>query len=208
MVGGFFPPTIHKGDDTPIIYNQKYLAKEVLYKCLYAEPTHNKLYIDELIKYFELPEKDITLFPSGNCYFLHTDIAIKLFGDKKLYNILNYKENKNPIKCFDYNWTKTYYNIPYDEIEFVYEAYVQFGLKGNSLQVKERNQRFGDGMIEHAYERIIFQLIINMGMEINILSNGKNREQIAELSEKINVCYKTRILYKDFAWELYLKKVN
>jgi len=208
IVGGFFPPTIHKGDDTPIIYNQKYLAKEVLYKCLYAEPTYNKLYVDELIKYFELPEKDITLFPSGNCYFLHIDIAIKLFGDKKLYNILNYKENINPIKCFDYNWTKRYYNIPYEEIDFIYKAYIHFGLKGNSLQVKERNKRFPDGMIEHAYERIIFKLIINMGMEINILSNGNNQEQIAELSEKINVCYKTRILYNDFAWELYLKNNN
>ena len=184
-IGGFFPPTIHKGDNIPIIYNQKYLAKEVLDKCLYAEPTCNKLYVDALIKYFELPEKDITLFPSGNCYFLHVDMALKLFSDLKLYNLLNFKEHKNPVRCFDYNWVKIYYNIPYDEIEFIYEAYIKFRLNGNSLQVRERtnNWRFADGMIEHAFERIIFQLITSLGKEIVILDNGKNHLQIRDLSE-------------------------
>ena len=206
VVGGFFPPTIHKGDDTPIIYNHKYLAKEVLYKCLYGEPTYNKLYLDELIRYFDLPENDITLFPSGNCYLLHIDIALKLFGEKKLYNILSCKDNINKVKCFDYNWVKTYYNIAYDEIEFVYEAYIKFGLKGNSLQVEERNRRFADGMVEHAFERIVFQCIINERMKFIILPNGKNEIQIQELSEKINVCYIEKIFFKNFQWKEYLKK--
>jgi len=197
-IGGFFPPTIHKGDDIPIIYNQKYLAKEVLHKCLYAEPTFNKLYLEELIEYFELPKNNITLFPSGNCYFLHIDMALRLFSDLKLYNILNYKENENPVKCFDYNWVKTYYNISYDEIEFIYEAYIKFGLNGNSLQVEERknNMRFADGMIEDVFERIVFQMITSLGKEIVILDNGKNHMQIRDLSEKINKLFKNKLLKK------------
>lgn len=125
---------------------------------------------------------------------------------KKLYNILSCKDNINKVKCFDYNWVKTYYNIAYDEIEFVYEAYIKFGLKGNSLQVEERNRRFADGMVEHAFERIVFQCIINERMKFIILPNGKNEIQIQELSEKINVCYIEKIFFKNFQWKEYLKK--
>ena len=44
-----------------------------------------------------------------------------------------------------------------------------------------------------------------MNMDIKILANGKNIEQISNLSEKINQAYKTRILYKKFDSEKYLK---
>ena len=193
-IGGFFPPTIHKGDDTPIIYDQKYLAKEILDNCLYDQATINKPYLNELIDYFELPHNDITLFCSGNCYMLDFNIAIKLYGNKKLYNVLNNESNNNKIKCFDYNWVKTYYNIQYNEIDYIYEAYDQFNLYGNNLQLKDKTKYFANGMIEHSFERIIFQVITNYKplMQIQILPNNKNSNQILELSEQINLCYTTK----------------
>ncbi len=193
-VGGFFPPTIHKGNDIPIIYDQKYLAKEVLDNCLYDQPTFNKQYLTELIDYFELPKNDITLFSSGNCYILDINIAKKLYGDKKLYNVLNNEISTNKIKCFDCNWVRTYYNIQYEEMDFIYEAYITFNLYGNNMQIKDTTKSFANCMIEHAFERVVFQIIMNYKspMRIQILPNNKNTNQILELSERINMCYNNK----------------
>ena len=207
-IGGFFPPTIHRGDDMSIIYNDKSIDSDLISTLLYWQSEKNKLYLDELIKYFDFPIKDITLFPSGNCYILHANVANKLYGDKVLYNCLNSKKDtkndNSSINSFDYNWIKIYYNIPYNEIEYVYAAYQKFKLKGNYLQMDKPNKIFADGMIEHAFERIIFQTIVNLNMTIDILPNNNTSKAVKNISKKINDCYQYRILYKNFDWKLYL----
>ena len=40
------------------IQNKVDETKEVLYKCLYGQPTYNKLYLDELIEYFHLQKEN------------------------------------------------------------------------------------------------------------------------------------------------------
>lgn len=197
-IGGIFPPTIHMGDDYPIIYNEKYLYESHLKKVLYEENINNLTYIKDLLKYFNFETPDITLWCSGNCYILNYNIATIIFGDKRIYNCFN------QVKSFDYNWVKNIYNIKYDEVEYVYEIYKKLKLNGNCLQLPY-NQIKRDGMVEHAIERIIFKIIIDSNMEINILPNEKNKEQIISLSKKINECYKTRIKYKYFDWKQYNK---
>ena len=189
VVGGFFPPTIHQGNNFPIIYDQKYLHAPDLQKCLYHESFNNKLYTNELLKYFgDNPgddEKRITLWPSGNCYFLHRNIAEILFSDKLIYNCLN------SLRDFDYNWVKLYYNIQHDNIKFIYECYKRFNLYGNNLKLRETEQKHGnpDMMVEHAFMRIVSQIIKQQKMKIKILPNEKNREEIINLSREIDKCY-------------------
>ena len=216
-IGGFFPPTIHTGRDSSIIYNHRYLQDGTLKKNLYYPFKINSRYINEFVKYFNLPKNDITLFPSGNCYCLHRDIAERLFSDVAIYNCLNhktYKAKKDAVQCFDYNWVKLYYDIPFEDIEFTYEMCKKLKYKCNSLQIQDRNKQYRNGMVEHAFERLIFSMIFNTKnkdnnpYEIEILLNkeNKNSDKIKNLSKEINQCYKSRILYKDFDFESYLQK--
>jgi len=192
-LGGFFPPTIHQGNNTPIIYDNKYLFKNDLSKCLYHEPNNNKLYIDELMKYlYSLNNekendmncsKEPTIWSSGNCYILHRRIAEKLFRDESLYGCLNSKED------FDYNWVRLFYRIPHESVKFVYEYYRENGLCGNNHEYREKNNgKHGnpDMMVEHAFERIVFRVIGREKMGLQILPSEKNREQILELSNVIS----------------------
>lgn len=216
-IGGFFPPTIHTGRDSSIVYNHRYLEDGTLKKNLYYPFKFNSRYVNEFIKYFDLPKNDITLFPSGNCYCLHRDIAERLFTDVAIYNCLNhktYKTKQDAVQCFDYNWVKLYYNIPFEDIEFAYEMCKKLKYKGNFLQIQDRNKQFRNGMVEHAFERLVFPMVFNTKnkynntYEIEILLNkeNKNTDKIRNLSKEINQCYKFRILYKDFDAESYLQK--
>ena len=189
-IGGFFPPTIHQGNNTPIIYDNKYLFKNDLSKCLYHEPNNNKIYIDELMKYLYSLNDGIengmncsTIWPSGNCYILHRQIAEKLFRDETLYGCLNGKED------FDYNWVRLFYRIPHESVKFVYEYYRENGLCSNNHEYREKNNGehgYPDMMVEHAFERIVFRVIWREKMGLQILPNEKNREQILEISNEIS----------------------
>ena len=193
-VGGFFPPTIHRGNDIAIIYDNKYLFKNDLSYSLYHQPINNRLYVDELLEYL-YPEskntagkRECTIWSSGNCYILRREIAEKIFGDETLYGCLNAETD------FDYNWVRLFYNIPHDSIRFVYEYYREKGLCGNNLEYRKKTAGMKQGnhdmMVEHAFEHIIFRVIGREKMGIQIFPNEKNREQILELSREISNAFK------------------
>ena len=211
-IGGFFPPTIHRGNNSSIVYDYMYMKPNDIEKYLYDPFKCNSRYVNALIKYFKFPENDITIWPSGNCYCLHTDVAFKLYGDYNIYTCLNYKTSPpdlTSIHCFDYNWVKLYYKIPYEDVEFVYELSEKHNYKHNTLQIENNKEQFRDGMIEHAFERLLFSAIVNTStpmLEICILPNaiGRNKEKIYDISDKINGFYKNRILYDNFDYKKYL----
>ena len=223
LIGGYFPPTIITGLDTSIIYDDYVSKKSLIKNKLYLPHKANKFYIDEFIKFFNLPSKDITIWPSGNCYCLHYDIAEKLFSDIKIYNSLSYpiyNNNNQAVECFDYNWVKNYYELPFNDIEFIYEISKKLKYKMNFLQItdelEKKNYKIRDGMIEHSFERLVFSLIFNTKNKfgnfynIKILCNkeNKNSNQIEDISNYINECYNTRLLYENFDYEKYLQKYD
>ena len=199
-VGGFFPPTIHRGNNSSIIYDNKYLFKNDLSYSLYHQPVNNRLYVDELLEYLypeskaEDDKHECTIWSSGNCYILRREIAEKIFGDETLYGCLNAETD------FDYNWVRLFYKIPHDNIRFIYEYYREKGLCGNNLENINRNKKTKDTsamkhknpdmMVEDAFERIIFRVIGREKMGIQIFPNEKNREQILELSREISNAFK------------------
>ena len=216
-IGGFFPPTVHIGNNFSIIYNEKYLQSNQLKKILYINFSNNKYYVNELLNYFNICEKEITLWSSGNCYLLHKDIANILYSDVRLYNCLNQVHENGDyqsVECFDYNWIRINYNLKFYNIDYLYEFSKKNNFKMNVLQEEKNQFQLRDGMIEHAFERIIFQIIFNTKnkfddyYEIEILPNSinKNYKFIKDLSNEINLCYKNRVKYQDFNYENYIEK--
>ena len=67
-------------------------------------PERNMLYRKELLGYLGCENKT-NLFVEGNVYLLSKKIVERLFGDKKLYNILNRPDD------FDYNWVCKRYEL-------------------------------------------------------------------------------------------------
>tara|TARA_B110000093_G_scaffold183364_1_gene233965 strand:- start:3135 stop:5117 length:1983 start_codon:yes stop_codon:yes gene_type:complete len=112
----------------------------------------NHLYVSELSEYLELPTKEY-LFNEGNFYILHKNIAEKLFGDRKLYNILN------DSKSFDYQWVSSNYKI-YNDLYSVYKLHNKNkDIVGNYMSSNMVHKQSSDNMIEHSFERIIFNYV-------------------------------------------------
>ena len=186
-IGGYFPPFTMTGSNYTIIYDNKYFYEKHLINIINVSHISNMECITDLQLYLNIDKdiKKITLFPYGNIYLLHRDIANILFTDIEIYNCLNDKTS------FDYNWVKQHYNMQHNSIKFVYECYKKFNLCSNNLKLREIKNNFvaSDFMIEHTFERLIFQVIKNLNMDIEIVPNGRNEEQIRSLSKKINGCY-------------------
>ena len=216
-IGGFFPPTLHCGNNLEIIYNEKYLNYKKLEELLYISFSNNKLYVKELLNYFNISEKEITLWSSGNCYILNKNIAYILYSDKRIYNCLNQiheQHDRQSVECFDYNWVKINYKLDFKDIDFVFEMAKKYNFKMNVLQDENNQFQLRDAMIEHAFERIIFQIIFNTKnkfndyYEIEILPNKKreNQNHIKKICHEINLFYKNRVKYEDFNYENYIEK--
>lgn len=200
-VGGYFPPCIFSGNSKAIMWKDNVTFKaDNLYKNLYRKYHYNELYVEELINYFKLNGNDISIFPDGNCYILNKKIAKNLFGDRKLYNILNSKDS------FDYNWVKTVYKLNYDDIFLVYDTYKKNNFCGNNLEF-DVEKNFPDGMIEHSFERLLFLIIKKHNLKIQLVdSNPQFKEYYDNITNMINNIYDKRIVYKNFDWKDYLSK--
>ena len=107
-------------------------------------PERNLEYRNELLDYLDCKNRT-NKFIEGNMYILSQKIVDKLFTDKILYNILN-KPND-----FDYNWVRKRYNLQGD-IDVVYNIFKQ-------KKLKPRDHLSGDGYIEHAFTRIVLNMI-------------------------------------------------
>lgn len=167
-VGGYFPPAIYSGDNSPLLWFDKVkLTKNKLEKNLYQKYHYNELYMKEIIQYYHLEENDMTCFPGGNCYILKYEVATKLFSDKYLYNILNTESS------FDFNWVKINYNLEHNDIFTVYTLKQSRELCGNNLEYKMKNKQktFPDAMIEHVFERLVFLMVKSMDLKISIMKD-------------------------------------
>ena len=186
-IGGFVPPFIISGNLDNIIKDDKCIPERLLSKYLYQSYTTNICYTDEIENYFNISEskKNITIFPYGNIYMLHKNIANILYRDREIYNCLN------DVDSFDYNWVKQYYNIKHDNINFVYQCYKKYNLCGNNLKLREQKKIYvaSDFMVEHLIERILFKLIKSNNMDLEIIPNKENREKLQHLSKIINNSY-------------------
>jgi len=96
-------------------------------------------------------------FVEGNVYILSKKIAKRIFGDKKLYNILN------RVQDFDYNWVCVRYGLS-GSLDKVYNEFI-------AKKLPPRDEYSYDGYIEHAFERVV----LNMCENPKILSIGKFR---------------------------------
>ena len=154
-LGGIFPDLVIRA---PYINNSlpPYLCKEPNY-------TVNRHYMKELNEYLGFSVN--YFYTEGNFFVIHKDIALKLYGDLKIYNLLN-----EEYSC-DINWVKFYYKYKsVDDPAIIYEQYKKKKHCGNSLELYLReNRKWGDAMIEHSLERIVLGAVINMNKDFKIL---------------------------------------
>jgi hypothetical protein len=152
-VGGIFPNLFHFGGHSiaTLLISEK--ANTFNYGL-------NSNIIDEMTRYFDFP--DSLLFTEGNFYILNKDIANDLFGDLKIYNVLN------DSNSFDYNWVKSFYFLEGSLID-VYSHFKKHNLFGNTnyynMNTSQRNM-VRDFMIEHAFERIVIPAVIKKNKKI------------------------------------------
>jgi hypothetical protein len=121
----------------------------------------NECYLLDMIKYFDLPNN--LFFPEGNFYILHKDVADTIYTDKNLYNILN-----TPTS-FDYNWVNIFYNLN-SKYGHAFKDYLEAGLYGNNMETQMGYDGMADCMIEHAFERIIFSVVLKLQKTVEIVS--------------------------------------
>ena len=178
-VGGYFPETIFTGDNSCLLWFNKVLASEQKIQSSLKNLNHyNQLYLNEIQNYLNISKTTITCFPEGNCYVLKREIANKMFTDPILYNILNTKTS------FDYNWFKINYNININNILTCYELKKEKSLCGNNLEFKTKNKTLPDCMIEHVFERMVFQIIKSMNLDIKLLTKEKRKKNVEILINK------------------------
>jgi hypothetical protein len=122
---------------------------------------NNELYLKDMFDYLGVePKNRIKLFAEGNCMALHKKVIDFVFQNnyKLFYNILN-EENS-----FDYNWFVTYYKRK-NTIANSYNEYCSRNLFGNN----NIPRRYADGMIEHVFERLWINVILQLGGEYTVL---------------------------------------
>jgi hypothetical protein len=107
-------------------------------------PERNLENINDLLGYLGC-ENRTNRFVEGNVYILSKKIVERLFGDKKLYNILNGPDD------FDYNWVRKRYGLSGG----VNNVYNDFKTKN----LPPRDKLSYDGYTEHAFERVVLNCV-------------------------------------------------
>lgn len=207
-IGGIFPNVLNICHDDLNVINYEFF--KTINNLKYEKITWsvNEIYVNEMSKYFGI-QSESYIFASGNCYILHKSVAKNLFGNKYIQNILNCPSS------FDYNWVNIYYKF-YKDRDSVYKKYRLEKLYGNHIETVNCENRMADAMIEHAFERIVMALVLQMNRPIKIL-NGKdftmsiienymNSFNIKKNKEMDFITLKEYMFekIKDFDWELYL----
>ena len=125
----------------------------------------NEIYFDEILNFLNVTNKK-KQFAAGNCMILRKNIIDRIFTPENLqifYNILNYKES------FDFNWYTFKRNLHNQSITDVYNHYKHHGGPGNNLPIMNTSETLSDCMIEHIFERIWLNIIIDMKCDYLIL---------------------------------------
>lgn len=171
--------------------------------------SNNKSHVVDLCNYLQI-ETNRFIFVEGNSYILHKNICEKIFTDLKLYNSLN------DSSTVDLNWVKNTYKLKETNNDKLFDKYYYYDCIGNLLAVNSENKNrikiiHRDFMFEHAFERIILNLIVASSMKFSIhsLAYGINNKFNATYFDKLKDVivandYGNKMLY--FNKKFYSKK--
>jgi len=179
-LGGIFPPILHIG--TWYISDKNTFGNKICW-------SYNKLYMNDYIRYLGIKNNKEYLFPEGNFYILNKKIIQTLYGDKKIYNILNTEDS------FDYQWVKIYYKLD-GNIQQIYNICINKDLFKNNMQTKGQAP-LPDAMIEHTFERLVIILCKHLGYEFIVLGYPSN------INKYFNKKIETESDYLEFFETLY-----
>ena len=167
----YFNPFLSNINNLESILDKNYgiYCPNIIHKYNKVHDKTNNIYMNQILDYMELPDYH-GLFPEGNAYILSKDIAEYIFTDKLLYNSLNTSNS------FDYSWVKRYYKLPSNDIQEIYNSFIDKKLRGNLLfKNKNNDTNLRDGMIEHVFERIVFGVCKKFKKQIYILDRYGNK---------------------------------
>jgi hypothetical protein len=160
-VGAFMPPWLYIGS-MPLMYGT--------YNKLHHDINSfsiNEKYTKELTEYCNCPFN--LFFLEGNVFILNKVVAKDLYSNVELYNILN------TFDSFDYNWVNNYYKLEYDNFNFCYKKCRELNLHTNNLITGLGHNGLADGMIEHAFERMLFSTLEKNKMPTIFFDRRKNQ---------------------------------
>ena len=166
-------------------------------------PERNLLYKNELLKYLGCKNRT-NRFVEGNVYLISKKVVERLFGNKKLYNILNRSDD------FDYNWVWKRHRLQ----GTIREVYNEFKKK----RLVPRDKQSFDGYIEHTFERVVLNVCGNVRIcprlgeqQINILIRNTYRPSyfpkcINSILNQTNQNFRIIMCYDDENCLEYLEK--
>ena len=187
-LGIYVPPLIYMGDYACIIYREHFIEpRNITCKWNFG----NSLYLNDMERYHNL-EKTNYMFPEGNCFVCKKKIAQELYGDSKIYNLLNTNTS------FDAVWVKSYYGLKklkdigptiFDIYKFYRTTHSRPRLYPNNIAWGQGHKGHPDNMYEHCFERIVFKVVQKLGYKIKVMPHIKDEAFIENLkiyNQKIN----------------------
>ena len=144
-IGAIFPDCIHNN------WTQCFSSYDVM--------LYNATYHKNMLELFKIKKirNDIFIFPEGNVFLMKYNIFDKLFSDKynTLYKLLNNEDS------FDVNWFKHKYSLHNLSNDELFDRYINNKDKyaPNNLKVHYTAESFPDAMVEHSFERILFDIL-------------------------------------------------
>lgn len=164
---GYFPNLLYK------LYNQYNIKQSNKIK----QPDYNYVYTNELKHYLNVKDTQFNTFVEGNVYILRRNICETIFGDERLYRLLNESDEN------DYVHLQNIYRKPLEEIY-------------HKLKYNYQTKMIHDGQLEHAFERVVLSLCDTYKVVkpiLNILV--KNGNQIKHILEQD---YDVQIICTDY----------
>jgi len=187
-IGVVVPPLIYMGDYATVIYKQQYTKlKSIAQKWNFG----NSLYMTDFDKYMGLDNQNY-IFPEGNCFVCKWDVAMELYSDLKIYQVLNTSDS------FDAVWVQSYYGHKqqYNMGKTIFDWYDFFNTC-NDKPIYPNNIAWGvghnghpDNMIEHGFERLIFKVAQKLKYNICIIPYidcPEHVEKIQHIEDEINI---------------------
>jgi len=184
--GIFVPPLVYMGDYATIIYKDQFANPDnVTCKWNFG----NSLYLNDIDRYFNFNKKNF-LFPEGNSFICNHTISNQLYGDSKLYFLLNSK------LTMDIVWIKSLYGTRGFQVGNTVDEINQFFLNENQHKIYPNNIAWGaghnghaDNMYEHSFERIVFKVVQKYNFKVKVMPYKSDEKYITNLhniNERIN----------------------
>lgn len=132
----------------------------------------NYTYTNELKQYLNVTDPQKNAFVEGNVYILKKNICDLIYGDERLYPLLNEPDEN------DYVYLQNIYKRPVEEIY-------------NKFKHNYQTKMIHDGQIEHAFERTVLSLCKNYYIAkpllTIIINKGELIPHILEQNYKVNI---------------------